>query len=390
MLKKIFILLNILLLTTLSATDQLTYPIVDTGVTDFYSDSRVIDSPNPGEPFWGQDAQFQSNQASYQNNGDGTVTDLVTGLTWIKDMGEKMSYHDALEYAESLKFAGFNDWRVPTIKELYSLINFSGRVMGERAIDLFIDTDYFDQPLGDTNKGEREIDAQTWSSTVYVGRTMKSDVTIFGVNFVDGRIKGYPQSNPRTKEDNTMYFRLVRGNTSYGVNNFVDNRDGTITDLSTGLMWQKSDSGVGVDWEEALDYAENLELAGFSDWRLPDAKELHSILDYTRSPQTTNSAAIDEIFNISEIEDPRGEKNYPFFWTGTTHMDGRNPYSSAAYIAFGEALGEMRNRVMDVHGAGAQRSDPKSGNSEDYPTYHGPQGDIRYVYNFVRAVRTVE
>ncbi|UOD33949.1 hypothetical protein DSN97_07170 [Deferribacteraceae bacterium V6Fe1] len=47
----------------------------------------------------------------------------------------------------------------------------------------------------------------------------------------------------------------------------------------------------------------------------------------------------------------------------------------------------MRNRIMDVHGAGSQRSDPKSGRASDYPQYFGPQGDLRYVFNYVRCVR---
>ena len=50
----------------------------------------------------------------------------------------------------------------------------------------------------------------------------------------------------------------------------------------------------------------------------------------------------------------------------------------------------MNNELLDVHGAGAQRGDPKSGNREDYPQFFGPQGDVRYVYNFVRCVRTVD
>ena len=50
----------------------------------------------------------------------------------------------------------------------------------------------------------------------------------------------------------------------------------------------------------------------------------------------------------------------------------------------------MNNVLMDVHGAGCQRSDPKSGNSDDYPQFFGPQGDVRYVYNYVRCVRSIE
>ena len=43
--------------------------------------------------------------------------------------------------------------------------------------------------------------------------------------------------------------------------------------------------------------------------------------------------------------------------------------------------------LFDVHGAGAQRSDPKSGDPADYPYGHGPQGDVIRIFNYVRAVR---
>lgn len=299
-----------------------------------------------------------------------------------------MTFAEAFKKAKDLELGGSSDWRVPTIKELYSLIQFTGRMNGQKAIRPFIDTQYFVQPLGNVSLGEREIDAQTWSSTEYAGRTMKNDETVFGVNFVDGRIKGYPKYNPRSRLSNKMYFRFVRGNKLYGINQYIDNKDGTITDFATGLMWQKSDNGQGMNWKEALSYAENLSFGGYGDWRLPNAKELQSIVDYSRTPQTNGTAAIDPIFETSTIKDPEGDKQYPYFWTSTTHLEGRNPYSSAVYIAFGAAQGKMRNRLMDVHGAGSQRSDPKSGSASDYPQYFGPQGDLRYVFNYVRCVRT--
>ena len=369
------------------------YPIVDTGVVTFYSDKQIISAPNIGEPFYGQDATYVGNTPTYTDNGDGTVTDNVTGLMWQQDMGKKMTYADAMKYAEKCTLGGYDDWRVPTIKELYSLIQFTGECGGEVAGDeLFIDTDYFKQPIGNTSIGEREIDAQTWSSTIYVGTTMNKAKTVFGVNFIDGRIKGYGYYKAKTVEENTAYFRLVRGNEEYGKNNFVDNGDGTITDLATGLMWQQSDSGRGMDWENALSYAETLNLAGYDDWRLPNVKELQSIVDYTRSPSTTNSAAIDPLFKVSTVEDINGNTNYPYFWSGTTHMTGKgtNKYTSAAYVAFGYAQGIMNDKLMDVHGAGCQRSDPKSGNTADYPKSHGPQGDIQNVFNYVRCVRSVD
>jgi len=368
------------------------YKIVDTGTGDFYSDREVIPEPGPGDAFYGQDAHYQQNQPSYTDHGDGTVTDNITGLMWVKDMEEKVTWENALSGVENFSLAGYEDWRMPGIKELYSLILFTGSISGlaENSIR-FIDTRYFIQPLGDESAGERFIDAQTWSATEYVGTTMRGNATVFGVNFVDGRIKGYPKFKPVTGQDNKMYVRYVRGNPKYGTNSFQENGDQTVSDLATGLMWQQADDGIPRNWKDALAYAENLDLAGYHNWRLPHAKELQSIVDYSRAPEVTKSAAIDPLFQVTGITDPEGQDGqYPYFWTGTTHLDGPVPGGGAVYIAFGKAQGYMNGQLLDVHGAGAQRSDPKDGEPVDYPSYWGPQGDVRYVFNYVRCVREMD
>jgi len=68
--------------------------------------------------------------------------------------------------------------------------------------------------------------------------------------------------------------------------------------------------------------------------------------------------------------------------------------AAVVYVAFGEALGRMEIPpnsdsyvLMDVHGAGAQRSDPKSGDPADYPHGFGPQGEVRRIYNYARMFR---
>ncbi len=229
---------------------------------------------------------------------------------------------------------------------------------------------------------------------------MGGDSTTFGVNFADGRIKGYPSEEaggpPGRKFLMTSFVRYVRGS-SYGENQYVNNGDGTVTDLATGLMWQQSDDGTGRNWEEALAYAEDLNQAGHTDWRLPDVHELQSIVDYTRSLQETSSAAIDPIFNCTQITDEGGSINYGFYWTGTTHASARagNTGTFAAYVAFGEALGWMTTPdstyfLTDVHGAGAQRSDPKCGDPGAYPHGHGLQGDVIRIYNLVRCCRNAD
>ena len=91
------------------------YRIVDTGVTVFYDNTSVITMPKQGDKFFGQDAQYQINIPSYTDNGDGTITDNVTGLMWEQDMGSKIAFEAAFTKAEASTLGGYDDWRVPSI-----------------------------------------------------------------------------------------------------------------------------------------------------------------------------------------------------------------------------------------------------------------------------------
>jgi PKD repeat protein len=409
---------------TLLATTTTTYTLVDTNQTKCYNASTQEACPATGAAFSGQDAQFSGHAPSYTNNNDGTITDNVTGLMWQRSPDldnngtisatDKLTYTAALTYCNNLTLAGYIDWRLPNIKTLYSLIEFNGTdPSGFNGTDTsgltpFIDKNYFAFAYGDTSAGERIIDAQYASSTPYVSTTGSNNVpTLFGVNFADGRIKGYGLIAPGGG-NKTFFIKCVRGNTSYGVNALVDNGDQTITDNATGLMWMKSDSGTALTWQDALTYAQTQNAAnylGHNDWRLPDAKEMQSILDYTRSPSTTNSAAIDPIFNATSFINEGGQTDWPWYWTSTTHATYNGMGGSAVYIAFGRASGWQKATpsatcytFYDVHGAGAQRSDPKTssgrsviGTACNGGTAYGlgPQGDVQRGLNHLRLVRDV-
>ncbi len=101
--------------------EQVGAKIPETGQLGCFDNSEEIACPEVGTAFFGQDYQYRI----YRDNGDGTVTDTVTGLMWEQtpeNMG--FSYEEAAAYCESLDLGEYDDWRVPRTKELFSISDF--------------------------------------------------------------------------------------------------------------------------------------------------------------------------------------------------------------------------------------------------------------------------
>jgi hypothetical protein len=85
----------------------------------------------------------------------------------------------------------------------------------------------------------------------------------------------------------------------------TDNGNGTVTDGGTLLTWQQGESST-MTWEAALTYCEGLSLAGSTDWRLPNHKELLSLVDYTRLYPSINTTLFPNAISS-------------FYWSSTTN-----------------------------------------------------------------------
>ncbi len=106
----------------------------------------------------------------------------------------------------------------------------------------------------------------------------------------DGKIQGVRlRSTPRPTWDSDIeemiaeYNFFVKGKNDQGnfPNDFVDNGDGTVTDRTTRLMWEKEGSSPNLGWRQAKEYVKSLNkknFLGYSDWRMPTTEELASLL----------------------------------------------------------------------------------------------------------------
>lgn len=225
-------------------------------------------------------------------NEDGTVTDLVSGLTWEQTTGEPMIWEEALAHCESLELGGHTDWRLPDIHELQSLVRY------EESNPAIQDSDCFKYGPFSTM-----VSDFFWSSTT----DSASGENVWGVDFSDGNV------TPRRKTG-TSYVRAVRGGTAPSrCLEDNGNSDGTVTDPASGLIWGQAAAATAdpMTWEAALKYCEELTLAGHEDWRLPDIDELQSLIRYDAfDPAIQNS----DCYKYGPFPDMVSD----LFWSSTT------------------------------------------------------------------------
>ncbi len=106
---------------------------------------------------------------------------------------------------------------------------------------------------------------------------------------------------------------------------FRDLGDGTVLDTRTGLQWAQCDNGSDIDWPGAKEYAENLTLGGYSDWRLPTRDELADLYDESNPAQTLTCGSLAHV--------PAG-----FDFSCSSHWASETRGLEAAFVYFGSGV----------------------------------------------------
>ncbi len=260
----------------------------------FQDDLRCTDE---GEDLFGQDAVYAGLGTCVRKNysiketgieNENIIVDKNLNLEWQETVPEETySWKDAVDYCKNLEYGGYDDWRIPAPKEIFSILT-KGRCDTETTDSYFKERYAFltsKTYAGDPN--------QAWYADDSFGN----------------------MSFQNFSGNKKIHVRCVRGETIPEAAFILSTvgSDEIVTDSATGLIWQKGHA-AGKRWKEALEYCENLDYAGYTDWRLPNINELVSLMNY------------DKHIPASDFPDIPLE----YFWSSTTAI----PSSGAAWSVF--------------------------------------------------------
>jgi len=281
------------------------FNLPDTGITKCYDDTKEIPCPQPGQDYYGQDGNYNINPMSYtkldaagkdlpdsatswvmvRDNNTGLIWEMKTSKDGVKNYadphdadntytwydpnpatnggnagtaGNGTDTQDFIDALNTAKFGGYSDWRMPSIEELRSIVDYS-----------------YPGPIINKNYFPNTIFFYYWSSSSEASTSYYA----WRMDFHSGTGAACYTDKPTS-----FFVRAVRGGQSATSPRFTDNGNGTVTDIRSGLMWQQAtgNNGVKMTWKAALAYCENLTLGGYTDWRMPNIKELTSLLDLSR------------------------------------------------------------------------------------------------------------
>ncbi len=260
-------------------------------------------------PAWGLDALTPTNLT---DNGDATVSDDLTGLMWTQNLGVDVKEDDSPAYCDSLVVAGHSDWRLPTVAEGMSIVDYD-----EPFGPMFSPTFFGDVPktgIGWTAVEDDQGYMRWW------------------VNLEDGGTKIWPYDAGQVR-----CVRTLKGVTPPPARYTISKSGLTVLDNATGRTWQRAVAATMYKPAAALAACANLTLDGLSMWHLPNVRELASIVDRTNF---ANGEIDTAVFPDSPVE---------WFWTSTPHgSDGQ--YYVHFQTPFWNDYGNMRvENVQNEH-----------------------------------------
>ena len=320
----------------------------------------------------GDDGDLQKGVAwpdpRFTDNGDGTVTDNLTWLMWAKNanLDGVKTWADALTYCNALSLGGYSDWRLPNVRELFSLLDFSEHWPALPSSHPFTDVQFWHTDFywssttypGDTSYAPyvhllyAKVINDHKANTFYVwpvrGDPEYGPVCDMGLKCLYPPIISSPARNPpapvpktgQTESRATGDDGDLQKGVAWPDPRFTDNGDGTVTDNLTWLMWAKNANLDGVKtWADALTYCNALSLGGYSDWRLPNVRELFSLLDFSE-----HWPALPSSHPFTDVQFWHTD----FYWSSTAYPEDDMHYIRLVHLLNASVINDSKARTKRV------------------------------------------
>jgi hypothetical protein len=218
-------------------------------------------------------------------NGDGTVTDLITGLLWQEQppaqtftWSETGAAGSAQAYCAALNLGGHSGWRLPTYVELWSLMNLDGTTPSINST-AFPNTDAF---------------YSFWAATPYA--TTTGDAWCVGFDsYVSGCVPTAENDVRCVYSEGYQYTSAPGTAAPPGRYTYPDGTQAssqTVFDTVTGLTWQRGTAPGAATQAAAEGYCSSLDIGhSAGGWRLPTVRELLTIVDVHESQPAVDPVA---------------------------------------------------------------------------------------------------
>ncbi|TVR02246.1 MAG: DUF1566 domain-containing protein [Desulfovibrionales bacterium] len=218
--------------------------------------------------------------------------------------GRDCNTSNYLKKLNEMSLCGYQDWRLPDKKQLLSILDFG--VPRNNSWEtthpyIIIDTHRFNQLIYTNSLYSRQhgsswaIHYSTDSSMTDIGSSIFRSSDLVQGQVIASRSDIYTGSTSKAEH-------CLQGSSPSNPDDYYrDNDDGTITDIRTGLMWKKCSEGqvwngiscTGIayafTWNSALRHASVHSYANYSDWRMPNVKELVSLVEFCRVTPSINT-----------------------------------------------------------------------------------------------------
>ncbi|MEY3385200.1 MAG: hypothetical protein RIR53_11 [Bacteroidota bacterium] len=306
----------------------------------------------------GEDSDVRINTPSYIIEAD-VVIDTITGLMWQRADGGEMAWDKGASYCENLVLDGFSDWRMPTSFELFSIHD-----LGRKNPAL---------PQAFTSTGAE----YWWSADPLVG----DNARVFATNSGGGigpHQKSETISSGGTKKFHVRAVRALQPPVNIPVH-FTDMGGDVVRDNSSELMWQQYCHPQPLTWEDALRVADTLTLGGFTDWRMPNIKELHAIREQQEKGPCVDLLYFPCVASTTTL------------WSSTTLISQNNDQAWTLKSDLGVITYDKKNlklKLLCVRGGSPDVTsvDDQRGDAEMMTVYPNPtSGRITFSQPVVRA-----